>query len=64
MNAWWPSLFRRLAQTARLAIGIPDYESYVAHRRMHHPGEPVMNREEFCRERLDARYRRGTSRCC
>jgi uncharacterized short protein YbdD (DUF466 family) len=54
----------RLAQTARLAVGIPDYGGYVAHRHEHHPGEPVMSYEEFFRERLNARYRRGSSRCC
>jgi uncharacterized short protein YbdD (DUF466 family) len=55
---------RKLAQAARLAIGIPDYQNYVAHRRMHHPGEPVMSQEAFVRERLESRYRRGSSRCC
>ncbi|MBL6749375.1 MAG: YbdD/YjiX family protein [Nevskia sp.] len=55
---------RKLAQTARLAVGIPDYQGYVSHRRLRHPGEPVMSYEEFFRERLAARYRRGTSRCC
>ena len=58
------SFGRRLAQTARLAIGIPDYDNYVAHRRAHHPGEPVMSQEAFVRERVEARYRRGSSRCC
>jgi uncharacterized short protein YbdD (DUF466 family) len=55
---------RKLGQTAHLAVGIPDYEGYVAHRRTHHPDEPVMTYEEFFRERLDSRYRRGSSRCC
>ena len=55
---------RKLAQTARLAVGIPDYENYVAHRRAHHPGEAVMTREAFVRERVESRYRRGSSRCC
>lgn len=56
--------WRKLAQTARLAVGIPDYDGYVAHRRAHHPGEPVMSREQFVRERLESRYKRGSSRCC
>ena len=55
---------RKLEQTAHLAVGIPDYEGYVAHRRAHHPGEAVMSYEEFFRERLASRYRRGSSRCC
>jgi uncharacterized short protein YbdD (DUF466 family) len=54
----------RLTQSLRLAIGIPDYDTYVQHRRSCHPDETVMSREEFFRERLAARYRRGSSRCC
>lgn len=58
------SAARRLQQAAHLAVGLPDYPGYVAHRRMHHPGEPVMSYEEFFRERQASRYRRGGSRCC
>lgn len=57
---------RRLAETARLMCGVPDYDRYVAHRRRQHPGEPVMTYEEFFRERQAARYgsKSGTARCC
>jgi uncharacterized short protein YbdD (DUF466 family) len=44
------------AQTARLMVGVPDYDNYVAHRRALHPGEPVMTHVEFFRERQLARY--------
>ncbi|HZR34228.1 MAG TPA: YbdD/YjiX family protein [Nevskia sp.] len=54
----------RLRQAAHLAVGLPDYQDYVAHRRARHPGEPVMTYEEFFRERQASRYRRGSSRCC
>ncbi len=59
-------LWGRAVQTARLMVGIPDYETYVAHRRAHHPGEPVMNYAEFFRERQKARYasERGRLGCC
>jgi uncharacterized short protein YbdD (DUF466 family) len=53
-----------LARGARLAVGLPDYETYLAHRRAHHPGEPAMSRAEFVRERMQARYGKGASRCC
>ena len=57
----------RVAQTARLMVGVPDYETYVAHRRTNHPGAPVMTYEEFFRERQEARYAVGKGRfrgCC
>jgi uncharacterized short protein YbdD (DUF466 family) len=49
-------LRKRVVQTARLMVGIPDYETYVAHRKAHHPDEPIMTYEEFYRERQNARY--------
>ncbi|PNS09429.1 YbdD/YjiX family protein [Solilutibacter silvestris] len=58
-DAW-----RWLERTARLAIGVPDYDTYVAHVRSHHPGVAPMSREEFFVERMQARYGKGRSRCC
>ncbi|QNP42064.1 YbdD/YjiX family protein [Agrilutibacter terrestris] len=52
------------AQAARLAIGIPDYEGYVAHMRERHPQREPMDRDTFFRERMAARYGKGRSRCC
>ena len=54
-------------RTARLMIGVPDYETYVAHRRANHPREPIMTYVEFFRERQHARYAIGKGRlrsCC
>ena len=56
-----------VVKTARLMVGVPDYETYVAHRRVNHPGLPIMNYTEFFRERQDARYAVGKGRfrgCC
>jgi uncharacterized short protein YbdD (DUF466 family) len=58
------ALWRRLVQTARLMVGVPDYEAYVRHLRQHHPERPVMRYEDFFRERQQARYRAGGGRCC
>ena len=57
-------LLRLSRQTLRLMIGIPDYDAYLAHRRAHHPGEPVMSYAEFFRERQDSRYASGRVRGC
>jgi uncharacterized short protein YbdD (DUF466 family) len=53
----------RLKQAARLMVGIPDYDTYVHHRRTAHPGEPIMSYEEFFRDRQNRRYG-AVSRCC
>ena len=59
-------LWRRAVLTARLMVGIPDYQTYLAHRQAHHPAEPVMSYPEFFRERQQARYggSRGSHSCC
>ena len=57
----------RVAQTARLMVGVPDYSTYVAHRRANHPDQPVMTYVEFFRERQSARYDVSKGRlrgCC
>src|SRR5205085_1418872 len=61
------SIFSVAAQTARLMVGVPDYETYVEHRRTYHPGKPIMTYEEFFRERQNARYAVGKGKfrgCC
>jgi uncharacterized short protein YbdD (DUF466 family) len=56
-----------VGKTARLMVGIPDYETYVRHMQTAHQGQPVMSYEEFFRERQEARYAVGKGRfrgCC
>ncbi len=56
-----------VARTARLMVGVPDYDTYVQHRQTQHPGAAVMTYQEFFRERQDARYAVGKGRfrgCC
>ena len=56
-----------IARAARLMVGVPDYDAYVAHRRHAHPGEPVMSYDDFFRERQASRYGENgakISRCC
>lgn len=63
-----PPLLRHIwsnaARAARLAIGIPDYETYLAHMRQQHPQNRPMDRDAFHLERMSARYGKGRSRCC
>ena len=67
------AMFRKLqhvarffSQGARLMVGVPDYDNYVALMARNHPGQPVMSQSAFFRERQEARYgkRSCTTRCC
>ena len=55
---------RYLGQSMRLMVGLPEYDTYVAHMEKTHPGEPMMSYEEFFRERQAARYGSGRSGGC
>lgn len=55
---------RNLAQSLRLMVGVPDYETYVDHVRRMHPDREPMSYEAFFRERQQARYGGGSGRCC
>ncbi len=56
--------WRQAVRTARLAIGVPDYDTYVRHLRAHHPERPVPSYAEFFQQCQDARYRNGGNRGC
>jgi uncharacterized short protein YbdD (DUF466 family) len=57
---------RYFAQSFRLMVGLPNYDTYVAHMALTHPDEPVMSYEDFFRERQEARYggKGRMGRCC
>jgi uncharacterized short protein YbdD (DUF466 family) len=55
---------RYVSQSLRLMVGVPEYETYVAHMRNKHPRQPVMAYQEFFRERQEARYDSRVGRCC
>ena len=55
----------RLRQTARLMCGVPDYDTYIRHRRTTHPSEPVPSYEEFFAMCQARRFGGGMqARCC
>ncbi len=64
MSPLMRKLWAWLQRTALLAIGVPDYETYLAHMQKKHPDKTPMSRDEFFVERMNARYARGSSRCC
>ena len=48
-------------------VGMPSYQNYLDHMAKTHGDKPVMNYEEFFRERQAARFGGGPnrmSRCC
>ena len=58
------SRIQSVAKVVRTIIGAPDYDRYVAHVRECHPDRVPLSRDEFARERLQARYNQPGNRCC
>jgi len=60
-------LAKSLQEGARMMVGVPSYETYLAHMAKTHPDAPVMSYGEFFRNRQDARFGGGNNsgfRCC
>ncbi len=57
-------LGKYLGDTARLMVGVPDYDAYVQHTRLVHPDREPMTYEEFFRNRQDARFGGAQGKCC
>jgi carbon starvation protein len=58
-------LLDRIRRTARMMVGVPDYDSYARHMLTHHPDQPVMTHAQFFRERQEARYGgKNGGKCC
>lgn len=50
--------------TIRRIIGAPDYDAYLRHHHARHPDSTPLTRDEFARQRLEARYCQPGNRCC
>ena len=58
------SSVRRGAAIVRRIIGVPDYDTYIAHMSAHHPDAVPLTAREFEITRMNDRYSRPGSRCC
>lgn len=64
LTAWFKPVATQLTATARLMVGVPDYDAYVNHMRVRHPDQAPLDYTSFFRARQEARYGGGQSRCC
>jgi uncharacterized short protein YbdD (DUF466 family) len=45
-------------------FGIPDYERYLAHVAVRHPGEAPLSRRDFSARAIERKYSRAGPKCC
>lgn len=53
-----------IARVLRAVAGVPDYERYVAHMRLRHPGSRLLSPAELFASRQRDRFERPGGRCC
>ena len=58
------SVMSGIARGMRAVLGVPDYTKYVQHMKQSHPDCRIMTRDEFYRERFDAKYSKPGAKCC
>ena len=58
------SPLERVLGMVRRVIGVPDYDAYLVHVAECHPGTRPLTKDEFLKDRLDAKYSRPGQRCC
>ena len=56
--------FNRAQETARLMVGVPDYDTYLTHMREKHPDKQALSYEAFFANRMDARFGASNRRAC
>lgn len=54
-------IWQRLQQSFRLMVGVPDYQTYLAHMEKNHPDLTAMDEKTFHRYCVDARYPSATN---
>lgn len=60
----WRRRVRQGWQMWRGIVGADAYEVYVEHQQRVHPGEPVLGKRDFWRDKTDRQERNPTTRCC
>jgi len=55
---------RNISWYLKEVAGESDYDRWVAYRREHHPGDPVMSRRDYECRRMDDRDSNPRARCC
>jgi len=57
----------QLIHAGQMLVGMPSYDTYLAHMKAHHPGDAVMSYRDFFNNRQAARFGgsgKGGFRCC
>ena len=57
-------LLSSIAAALRAVAGVPDYDRYAAHMRLHHPETPPLPLGDWFARRQRDRFERPGGKCC
>lgn len=57
------ALYRRSDRFLHVLVGMPSYDKYLEHMRIHHPDKIPKTQKEFFAEALEAKYGAGSTKC-
>ena len=57
------ALYKRSDRFLHLLVGMPSYDKYVEHMRLHHPDKIPKTQKEFFKEALEKKYGAGSTKC-
>lgn len=60
-KAW--ALYCRSDRFFHLLVGMPSYDKYLEHMKIHHPDKIPKTQKEFFAEAMSAKYGAGSSKC-
>ena len=58
------TVLRAALRTVREVAGAPDYERYLEHHAVSHPGQVPLSAREYYADFVSRRFGSGPSRCC
>lgn len=56
--------YKRIDRGLHLLVGMPSYDKYVEHMKLHHPDKIPKTQKEFFAECLERKYGAGGAKCC
>ena len=56
-------IYQRSDRFLHLLVGMPSYDKYLEHMRIHHPHEIPKTQREFFKEAMEKKYGSGRAKC-
>ena len=57
------AVYQRSDRFLHLLVGMPSYDKYLEHMRLHQPGEIPKSQREVFKDAMEKKYREGRTKC-